>query len=49
LPPSVIQRARTILGRLEGENPDVELPAPEVRPRRKLRVAPADDSQLSLL
>ena len=49
LPPSVIQRARTILGRLEGENPYVELPAPEVRPRRKLRVAPADDSQLSLL
>ncbi|MBM3865008.1 MAG: DNA mismatch repair protein MutS [Verrucomicrobia bacterium] len=49
LPPTVIARARTILGRLEGENPDVELPAPEARPRRKLRVAAADDPQLSLL
>jgi DNA mismatch repair protein MutS len=51
LPPSVIDRARAILAKLEGDETSVELPAaPTARPKKKLTVAPASDtSQLELL
>ena len=50
LPRSVIDRARAILSRLEGEDPGVSLPGPAARPRRKITVvAPGDDAQLNLL
>ncbi|WP_414664280.1 DNA mismatch repair protein MutS [Horticoccus sp. 23ND18S-11] len=51
LPLSVIDRAKTILAKLESDDTDVSLPAatPQARPKKKISVAPADDSQLSLL
>ncbi len=49
LPPSVIGRAKTILAKLESDDTSITLPAPQARPKKKLTVAPADDSQLSLL
>ena len=49
LPLSVIDRAKTILAKLESDDPDVSLPAPQARPKKKLTVKPADDSQLKLL
>ncbi len=49
LPLSVIDRAKTILAKLESDDTDVSLPAPQARPKKKLTVAPADDSQLNLL
>ncbi|HVU23944.1 MAG TPA: DNA mismatch repair protein MutS [Opitutus sp.] len=49
LPLSVIDRAKTILARLESDDTTVTLPAPQARPKKKLTVAPADDSQLNLL
>ena len=50
LPKAVIDRARAILSRLEGEDPGITLPAPQARPRRKITVVPAsDDPQLPLL
>jgi len=49
LPLGVIDRAKTILARLEGDDASVELPAPAARPRKKISVKPADDSQLNLL
>jgi DNA mismatch repair protein MutS len=50
LPLSVIDRARAILARLEGEDASVSVPAPAARPRKKITVAPnPDDSQLNLL
>ena len=49
LPHAVIDRAKTILAKLEGDDASVELPAPSTRPRKKISVKPADDSQLSLL
>jgi DNA mismatch repair protein MutS len=50
LPQSVIDRARTILSRLEGEDPGISLPAPQARPRRKIMVvSSSDDAQLPLL
>jgi len=51
LPPSVIDRAKTILAKLESDDTNVSLPspAPAARPKKKISVAPADDSQLSLL
>ncbi|HWA87056.1 MAG TPA: DNA mismatch repair protein MutS [Opitutus sp.] len=49
LPLSVIDRAKTILGRLESDDTTVTLPAPQARPKKKLTVAPSDDSQLNLL
>jgi DNA mismatch repair protein MutS len=46
----VIDRARAILSRLEGEDPGITLPAPQARPRKKITVVPAsDDRQLPLL
>jgi DNA mismatch repair protein MutS len=50
LPLGVIDRAKTILAQLESDDLTVTLPAaPQARPRKKISVAPADDSQLSLL
>jgi DNA mismatch repair protein MutS len=49
LPPGVIDRAKTILAKLESDDASVTLPAPQARPKKKLTVTPADDSQLSLL
>jgi len=51
LPPTVIERARAILAKLEGDETSVELPAaPSAKPRKKLTVAPtADTDQLELL
>ncbi len=49
LPPGVIDRAKTILARLEGDDASVELPAPQARPKKKISVKPPDDSQLNLL
>ena len=49
LPIGVIDRAKTILAKLESDDTSVTLPAPQARPKKKLTVAPADDAQLSLL
>jgi DNA mismatch repair protein MutS len=49
LPPEVIDRAKAILARLEGEDSTMALPSPEARPKRKITVAPADTGQLDLL
>jgi len=49
LPPSVIERAKVILGRLEGDDASVTLPTPQARPKRKITVAPEDTGQLDLL
>ena len=50
LPLSVIDRAKTILTQLESEDVSVTLPAaPQAKPKKKITVAPPDDSQLNLL
>ncbi|MFT3870015.1 MAG: DNA mismatch repair protein MutS [Nibricoccus sp.] len=49
LPLSVIDRAKTILAKLESDDTAVELPAPKAAPKKKISVKPVDDSQLSLL
>ncbi len=52
LPLSVIDRAKTILAKLESDDAEVTLPqaaAPQAKPKRKISVAPADDGQLGLL
>ena len=51
LPLSVIDRAKTILAKLESDDTDVTLPAsaPKAKPKKKISVAPTDDTQLSLL
>ena len=49
LPLSVIDRAKTILAKLESDDTSVSLPAPQAKPKKKITVTPADDSQLSLL
>ncbi len=50
LPLSVIDRARTILAQLEGEEAAVAVPAPQARPKKKITVLPpSDDAQLDLL
>ncbi len=49
LPLSVIDRAKTILAKLESDDTSVSLPAPQAKPRKKITVKPADDSQLNLL
>jgi DNA mismatch repair protein MutS len=48
---SVIDRAKTILAKLESDDATVALPAPTLtaKPKRKITVTPTDDSQLSLL
>ncbi|HWL16273.1 MAG TPA: DNA mismatch repair protein MutS [Opitutus sp.] len=51
LPLSVIERAKTILGKLESDDTSVTLPSatPQAKPKKKITVKPADESQLSLL
>mgnify|MGYP000909501083 FL=1 len=51
LPLTVIDRAKTILARLESDDTSITLPAatPQAKPRKKISVTPTDDSQLSLL
>ena len=51
LPLTVINRARTILSKLESEESTVTVaaPAPSARPKKKISVTPTDDSQLDLL
>ncbi len=49
LPLSVIDRAKTILAKLESDDTTVALAAPQARPRKKITVTPTDDSQLNLL
>jgi DNA mismatch repair protein MutS len=49
LPLSVIDRAKTILAKLESDDTSVSLPAPQAKPKKKITITPADDSQLSLL
>lgn len=50
LPLSVIERAKTILGKLESDDASVALPAaPQAKPKKKITVTPTDDSQLNLL
>jgi DNA mismatch repair protein MutS len=49
LPRGVIDRAKAILARLEGDDSSVTLPSPQPRPKRKITVAPADAGQLDLL
>jgi DNA mismatch repair protein MutS len=49
LPPTVIDRAKSILIKLESDDTSVELSAPQAKPRKKIRVKPEDDSQLNLL
>jgi DNA mismatch repair protein MutS len=49
LPLSVIDRAKTILAKLESDDTTVTLPAPQAKPKKKIRVAPPDDAQLNLL
>ena len=49
LPLTVIDRAKTLLARLESDDTTVAVPAPQARPRKKIHVAPPDDSQLNLL
>ena len=46
----VIDRAKTILSQLESDDVTVTLPAaPQAKPKKKISVTPADDSQMSLL
>ena len=49
LPLSVIDRAKTILAKLESDDTTVELAVPQARPRKKVTIKPDDDEQLSLL
>jgi len=49
LPLSVIDRAKTILAKLESDDTTVSLPAPQAKPKKKITVTPPDDSQLNLL
>ena len=49
LPLSVIERAKTILEKLESDDTSVTLPAPQARPKKKITVTPPDDTQLHLL
>jgi DNA mismatch repair protein MutS len=49
LPLSVIDRAKTILSKLESDDVSVSVSAPQARPKKKITVTPPDDSQLNLL
>jgi DNA mismatch repair protein MutS len=49
IPQPVIDRAKTILAQLESDDATVTLPAPTSRPKRKIRVEPEGDGQLTLL
>jgi DNA mismatch repair protein MutS len=49
LPPEVIDRAKTILAKLEGDDTAISLPSPQAKPKKKITVAPADAGQMDLL
>ena len=51
LPLTVIDRAKTILAKLESDDSDVDLaaPTPRAKPKKKITVKTADDAQLNLL
>ena len=49
LPLAVIERAKTILEKLESDDTTITLAAPQARPRKKITMASPDDSQLNLL
>ena len=50
LPLAVIDRAKTILERLESDDTTISLPAaPSARPKKKISVEPEDEGQLDLL
>ncbi len=49
LPLSVIERAKTILAKLESDDTTVSLQAPQARTQKKIIVESAEDEQLSLL
>jgi DNA mismatch repair protein MutS len=49
LPLSVIDRAKTILAKLESEDTTVSLQAPQTKASKKIVVQPAEDQQLNLL
>jgi DNA mismatch repair protein MutS len=50
LPLSVIDRARTILSKLEGDDTTVTVSSPQAKPKKKITVASNDtDPQLNLL
>lgn len=49
LPPTVIDRAKSLLSKLESDDASVELTAPQAKPRKKITVKPVDDSQMNLL
>jgi DNA mismatch repair protein MutS len=49
LPATVIDRAKMILSRLEGDETSVSVPSPQARPRKKIAVEPAEAGQLDLL
>ena len=49
LPPSVIDRAKAILSRLEGDDTSVTLPGPQARPKKKITIVRADEGQMDLL
>ncbi len=49
LPLGVIDRAKIILEKLESDDTTVTLPSPQARPKKKITVTPANDTQLNLL
>jgi DNA mismatch repair protein MutS len=51
LPISVIDRAKTILAKLESDDTDIDLvaPTPRAKPKKKITIKPANDAQLDLL
>ncbi|MDR0352652.1 MAG: DNA mismatch repair protein MutS [Opitutaceae bacterium] len=49
LPLTVIDRAKTILAKLESDDTTVELATPKTRPKKKITVKPDDETQLNLL
>jgi DNA mismatch repair protein MutS len=49
IPLSVIERAKGILQKLEGDDSAVELPSPKARPKRKISIKSDEDPQLTLL
>jgi len=49
LPLTVIDRAKTILAKLESDDTSIELSTPKAQPRKKISVKPTDDAQMNLL
>ncbi len=49
LPLSVIERAKTILAKLEGDDTAIELPGPQSKPKKKITVKDAENAQMDLL